>query len=536
MRTPILLLSIAISTALGAAVVRVPPGEDTLAVAVELGGPNDTFILRNGETYKISRTVKLKGNQKITTEAASRTFQDLARVQSFGSGRILDVTLRAQNHHYDFPGDHSESGGRWYWLPVGLPDAAANPTSPAYTGPNAGPDGRTITLRGVSSEVLAGETYLNAWNDDADPADYERIDTWVESGFVAGGNNVIEGVEMRGFRYPFEAAGSHLKLYRCKWIAAKTGVRISSGGLYIDTCWGSGGSQRVHTWADIKRAGHPFRELENQGKRQLLGGAATDDVVVTNSAFYELFDGILGKYPRKLHVINCLFDTPRNDDAIQLNAPYGSVWAYRNIFIGTGPSWNGDNTGGGRFLVEECFIAPGRDVGVRGFVKDRQVISTHSHSNDPHDFHRCTFFNLNSRSIAGVATDKTYGSTGGGDRPHQWHDCLTYRLTREARPSNKLGDGFDRGTTDIRRTVIVDANAKNNPNESFHDGGSFTAWKEKNDPAALYLEAFHLDEAAIMAQPNIGAHLAGRDVGAIPRDAIHPWGMLGPDWLRDGQK
>lgn len=34
-----------------------------------------------------------------------------------------------------------------------------------------------------------------------------------------------------------------------------------------------------------------------------------------------------------------------------------------------------------------------------------------------------------------------------------------------------------------------------------------------------------------MNDPGIGARIAGRVVGAIPRDAKTIWGELGPDWL-----
>ncbi len=532
--------SLLLALSITAKEIQVEPGADTLLAAVTAGGLDATFVLKNDGIYTLSRTLELRGNQSIKSARPCESFSDQAIIQSSGN-QILDVALRSQRHFYTFPGDLTDPGGRWYWLPVGLSEVAANPQSPEYAGPHAGKDGTQITLTGMSHEALEGETYLNAWNDDANSDDFERINTYLDVGIRTYGDHQIEGVEMRGFRVPFETArGSiHLRLYRSKWIAAKTAVRIDGGGLHMDTCWGSAGSQRVQTWEHIKST--HLRDVQNQGKRQLLSGKnVTGDVILENSGFYDYFDGVLGAFPQKLHIINCLWDSPRMDDAVQLgqNPVYGDVWIYRNIIIGSGPSWNRDGSGidnskSGRFLTEETFIAAGRDVRRQGYVRDRQVMATHGPSPymDPHDFHRCTFLNFNSMDGRRNQTDKTYTGVGGGNTPHQWYDCLTYRLTRTGIPSAKLGSGYHMGTVDIRRTVIIDGNPLNDMDDAFEDGGSFDEWKAKNDPKALYIPHYGLTEAEILAKPNRGAILAGREAGAVSLDARAPWGQLGPDWL-----
>ncbi|MBD3287681.1 T9SS type A sorting domain-containing protein, partial [candidate division KSB1 bacterium] len=514
-------------------VINVPPGRNTLPDAVEAGGFDDVFVLQNQALYEISKTIELVGNQKITTEHPCQSFQDQAIVQSFGT-TIMDVAMRAQHHFYDFPGDFSDPGGRWFWLPVGLASAPADPNDPDYAGPHAGSDGTTITLTGMKSATLEGETYLNAWDDDANPEDFERINTYVEVGIRTNGTNIIEGVEMRGFRFPFEASAtsSHLTMFRCKWIASKTGVRIYHGGLYMNTCWGSGGSQRVHMWRHIKSS--HLRDAGNQGKRQILAGQnVTGDVILENCGFYDMFDGVLGHYPNKLEIKNCLFDSPRCDDAIQIGIGYGSVWSYRTIFVGTGPSWNQDGTNSNPFVTEECILNPGRELYRAGSMRDRRSISKHNQPEDPHDFIRCTFFNHNPVNSAGNEFDEVLGAGGRGAAigPHRWHDCLIYRTTREGRACAKLGKFYEQGLTDIQGTVIVDANSHNDSTDAFFDGGSFDVWKTKNDPNALYLTDYSLTEEVLMADPGFGAIMAGREVGAVPLDATTPYGNVGPGWL-----
>jgi hypothetical protein len=525
--------SVVLAQDLTADEIYVAPGKNTLPEAVAAGADDDVFILQNHGLYEISKTVELKGTQKISTKNLCLSFQDQAVVQSFGT-TIIDVALRAQHHFYDFPGDFSDSGGRWYWLPVGLAAKPANSEDPDYAGPHAGRDGTKLTIKGLKSETLEGETYLNAWDDDADPNDFERINTYLDVGIQTHGTNVIEGIEMRGFRYPFEASSSSKKLimYRCKWIASKTGVRILHGGLYMNTCWGSGGSQRVHTWRHIKSS--HLRHAGNQGKRQVLSGkGVTGDVILENCGFYDMFDGVLGRYPKRLEIKNCLFDSPRMDDAIQIAIDYGSVWSYRTIFVGTGPSLNQNGTNANQFLTEECILNPGREPYKAGSMRDRRPISGHNSPEDPHDFIRCTFFNHNPVNSAGNEFDEVLGASGRGAAigPHKWHDCLIYRTSREDRACAKLGAFYNKGRTDIKGTVIVDANPKNDQNDAFFDGGSFTAWKAKNDPDALYLMDYSLTEDSIMANPGIGATMADKEVGAVALNASRPYGDVGPDWL-----